>query len=228
MKRVSLVVIGSLMALLLGAAMAYSLLSPDIPMLVKPDLGVDLVYVYISAPISNQNLASLWRNSNSTLEASNMVFSYVVLLNITNYSNETVKISTFKAVIGPDVKMDENLRYAGSINPVVHDVREKLEVFGFDNTWMPKESRLIGLTGVNGSPEWFYRALNNSTIYMYGGVAGQVAYKRSWTTETGALKQVPLQRVEGDYLYNALLKDNQMLTLHHNGLDAAIVSRSQN
>jgi len=224
MKPQLMIVAGSLLALIIGLATAYPLFASDFPSLMSIETDVDVVYAYISATVSNTNITGLWRNQSSVLETSNQVFSYLIVLNVTNYSNESVRIDRLTAVIGPKVSATEGSLHAASINAVVIDSRQTSGSFPFDNTIMPYASKLIGLSGITGSPARFYEALNNN-IFLYGGIESQLAYRVSRLTIANSLKQVQLHNVGGDYLYNELLQENKMLRLFNGGLDVVIVAR---
>lgn len=225
MKTQLLIVAGSLLALIIGLATAYPLFASDFPSLMSIETDVDIVYAYISATVSNTNITGLWRNRNNISENSNQVFSYLIVLNVTNYSNESVRIDRLTAIVGPNVSASEGSLYAASVNAVVIDSRQTSGSFPFDNTVMPYTSKLIGLSGITGSPAVFYEALNRDNIFLYGGIEIRLAYRASRSTTANSLKQIRLRNVGGDYLYNELLQENQTLQLFNGGLDVIVVAR---
>jgi hypothetical protein len=223
-RRGILILVGvSLTALVLGLAVAYPLIVSDFPSLSKVDIGVEVLYAYISTPISNPNIIGLWRNASIGREANNLVFSYLVVLNVTNYSNESARVSTFATVVGPEVSSQGSLS-VHAVNSIIYDFREDSHYIGYNDVWNPHSSRLVGLTGLNGRPDTFYNALS-SAVYLYGGVSGKVAYSNSQTTAASDLRQVQLQAVDGGYLYNVLVDDNHMLQLSNSGLEVDVVPR---
>ncbi len=249
MKRSQIIMVaGILVALSLGLALAYPLYITGMPTFAKANMGLEVVYTYISAPLSNSSLTGLWRNSSDEWQADNVIFSYMIVMNITNYSNTSVQMIKLHAIVGPTISADADSGALSAANPVVNDERELMFGSGLSDTyWLPYESRLVSLTGMNGVPESFYNVLNgsgpvgsysvdslgthyllngSSGLFVYGRFEGQIAYSKSEGIHSTDLKQVQFQNVQGDYLYNNLLQDNQMLRLYFNGLDVQVVPRS--
>jgi hypothetical protein len=231
-----MIIIGSLAALLLGLAVAYPLLVSDLPSLSKADFGVDVAYAYIEPLESDSNLTGLyWNNSvveiqysgglpSAALKADGLVVSYLVVLNITNYSDDSARIKNFAIVVGPQISAGSD----GTVfadNPVLTDSRYLTYYPCWDEIWSPHTSRLIGLSGVAGVHEIPYASLNSSAVYLYGSAEGQVAYpNRGQSTSSYSLKHVQLQTVGNGYLYNTLINENQIL-LFYQGLDVSIGTR---
>ena len=231
-----MIIIGSLAALLLGLAVAYPLLVSNLPSLSKPDFGVDVAYAYIAPLKTDSNLTGLyWNNSvveiqyggslpSGALEADGLVVSYFVVLNITNYSDDSARIKNFDIAVGPQISAGS---HGGVIaeDPVLTDSRYLTYYPGWDEVWSPHSSRLIGLSGVTGVHEIPYASLNSSLVYLYGSAEGQVAYTNGGqSTVSYSLKQVQLQTVGNGYLYNTLINENQIL-LFYEGLDVSIGTR---
>src|SRR3989337_322203 len=109
MNRNAIIILaGSLTALVLGIAVAYPLLVSDFPSLSKVDLSVDVAYAYVEPVESNSNLTGLWWNNSvveinhgGAVQANGLVFSYLVVLNVTNLSNESALIRSFDVMVGP-------------------------------------------------------------------------------------------------------------------------------
>jgi hypothetical protein len=238
MKR-SLVIIvsGCLAALVLGLVVAYPLFVSSFPSLSKPDLSVDVSYAFIQPIGSNSTLAGFWWNESvvevnysggvpgGTIKADGIVVSYLIVLNVTNNSNESARIRNFDIIVGPQVSVgDGGSVFAG--NPVLTDSRHFTYLSVSDNeVWDPHSSKLIGLSGITGVHEVPYASLNESAIYLYGSAEGQVAYGNPSQDAKGyRLKQVQLQNVENAYLYNDLLNENQVL-LFYSGLTMSIGTR---
>jgi hypothetical protein len=235
MKGRTMIIIGSLAALLLGLAVAYPLLVSNLPSLSKADFGVDVAYVYIAPLKSDSNLTGLyWNNSvveiqhngglpSGALEADGLVVSYFVVLNITNYSDDSARIKNFDIMIGPQISGGSGGVIAE--NPVLSDSRHLTYYPEWDEVWSPHSSRLIGLSGVTGVHEIPYASLNSSLVYLYGSAEGQVAYTNGGQSAVSySLKQVQLQTVGNGYLYNTLINENQIL-LFYEGLDVSIGTR---
>jgi hypothetical protein len=231
-----MIIIGSLAALLLGLAVAYPLLVSSLPSLSKPDFGVDVAYAYIEPLESDSNLTGLyWNNSvveiqyswglpSAALKADGLVVSYFVVLNITNYSDDSARIKNFDIMVGPQISVGSGGAVLAE-NPVLTDSRYLTYYPCWDEVWSPHTSRLIGLSGITGVHETPYASLNGSVIYLYGRAEGQVAYTNGGQSASSySLKQVQLQTVGKGYLYNTLINENQIL-LFYQGLDVSIGTR---
>lgn len=236
MKGRTMIIAGSLAALFLGLVVAYPLLPSNLPSLSKADFGVDVAYAYIAPLKSDSNLTGLfWNNSvvdiqhngglpSGALESDGLAVSYFVVLNITNYSDDSARIKNFDIAVGPQISAGSD---GGIIaqNLVLTDSRYLTYYPGWDEVWSPHSSRLIGLSGVTGVHEIPYASLNSSLVYLYGSAEGQVASANGGRSAVSySLKQVQLQTVGNGYLYNALINENQIL-LFYQGLDVSIGTR---
>jgi hypothetical protein len=130
-------VLGVLAALSLGVALAYPLLVTQMPPLEKPDLGLIVVYTYISSPLNNSGLTGVWRNYSEPWQVENLIFNYMVVMNITNYSNTSVHVKTFAAMVGPNVTVTKESGWGGN-NLIVNDYREPSPL-AFSDSWLPYE-----------------------------------------------------------------------------------------
>jgi len=236
MKGRTMIVVGSLAALFLGLVVAYPLLVSNLPSFSKADFGVDVAYAYIEPLKSDSNLTGLyWNNSvveiqgsgglpSGAFQADGLVVSYFVVLNITNYSDDSARIKNFDIAVGPQISAGSDGRVSEE-NPVLTDSRYLTYYPGWDEVWNPHSSRLIGLSGITGVHEIPYLSLGGTLIYLYGSAEGQVAYTNGGQSTYGySLKQVQLQSVGNGYLYNILINENQIL-LFYQGLDVSIGTR---
>jgi hypothetical protein len=216
-------VAGIMIALTLGVALAYPLVA-DMPTLAKSDVDLAVVYTYVSAPISDSNVTGLYRNTSDGWQRENLIFSYMIVMNVTNNSDQTLRITSLRALLGPDISVaNSDGDSITARNLIVNDYREEAFPVGFNYIWQPHEFRLVSLSGMTGIPSLFYEALNSS-VWVLGGVEA-VDYTGGGTGKAMDLRQVSLQQtVQGNYLYNSILEDNQMLTLY--GLEAYIVPRT--
>jgi hypothetical protein len=231
------VVAGSLIALVLGLAVAYPLFTSSFPSFSKLDLKVDVGYVYIQPLNANSEPTGLWWNNSvvdvsysgglpgGATKADGLVVSYLIVLNVTNNSNEPARIRNFKVIVGPQISVGEG----GSVlagNPLLTDSRHYTFLSINDNEiWDAHSSRLIGLSAVTGVHEGPFDSLNGSSIYLYGSAEGQVAYGNPGQDAVGySLKQVSLQSLGNAYLYNTLITENQIL-LFYSGLTMSIATR---
>lgn len=236
MKGRAMIIVGSLAALFLGLVVAYPLLVSSFPSLSKADFGVDVTYAYIEPLKSDSNLTGFyWNNSiveiqgsgglpSGALEADGLVVSYLVVLNITNYSDDSARIRNFDIAVGPHISAGSDGGFVAE-NLVLTDSRYLTYYPMWDEVWRPHSSRLIGLSGVTGVHEIPYASLNGSLVYLYGSAEGQVAYTNGGqSTYSYSLKQVQFQSLGNDYLYNTLMNENQIL-LFYQGLDVSIGTR---
>ena len=236
MKGRTMIIVSSLAALFLGFVVAYPLLISNLPSLSKVDFGVDVAYTYIEPLKTDSNLTGLyWNNSvvetqysggllSGAVEADGLVVSYFVVLNITNYSDDSASIKNFDIAIGPQISAGSD---GGIIaqNLVLTDSRYLTYYPGWDEVWSPHSSRLIGLSGVTGVHEIPYASLNSGLVYLYGSAEGQVASSNGGqSAESYSLKQVQLQSVGNGFVYNTLINENQIL-LFYQGLDVSIGTR---
>jgi hypothetical protein len=147
----------------------------------------------------------------------------MIVMNVTNNSDQTLRINSLRALLGPDISCAGDGGAISARNLLVYDYREESFPVSFNNIWQPHQSRLVSLSGMTGIPSLFYEALN-SPVYVLGSVEA-VAYTGGGTGKATDLRQVSLQQtVQENYVYNSLLDDNQMLTLY--GLEAYIVPRT--
>ncbi|MGD6810017.1 MAG: hypothetical protein ACQCN3_10000 [Candidatus Bathyarchaeia archaeon] len=218
-----LMIAGVLVALSLGLALAYPLLANQMPTLETPELGLTVAYTYISSPLNNSGLTGVWRNSSNGWQVNNIIFSYLVVMNITNYSNVSVQVNTLQVMVGPSITVDQDSGMTSAHNLLVSEYRMKEFPLPFNDVWAPNESKLVYLSGMNGVPDAFYSVVNSGSVWILGRAEGKIAYQNSGGDSAYDLKQVPLQVTDGNYLYNSLLTDNQMLRLY--GLEAEVVPR---
>jgi len=104
-------------------------------------------------------------------------------------------------------------------------------VFEFDNVWEPYESRLILLNGsVNVGNLWKPDELlkdNELTLYtaLYNYVAERTVDGVKVNTDSIAveLMTIKLERIEGSYLFNAILSGDQRFAFDVSGIEVFIV-----
>jgi hypothetical protein len=223
MKRTQiLTAAGILVALSLGLILAYPLIATQMPTLAKPDIKVTVAYAFISTPLSNSTIPGLARDADDGWQTQNTVFSYLIVMNITNNSDQTIQINSLSALLGPSIS-----NAGGGIsaqNLLVNDLRTKDFGVAFNNMLAPHESRLVSLSGMTGIPIAFYDVLKRGDVYVLGSVDAVVAYQQSGFSSATDLRQIPLQTIPEGYLYNSLIGPNQMLTV--NGLTADVVPRN--
>jgi hypothetical protein len=234
MKHSSLVIAaGCLIALFLGLILAYPLIVEQASMVTKPVLGVDVVYAYVGNPQFDANVTGLYRNYSIPQEVVEIngvrygldvhAISYLIVLNITNYSNHLAYITNFDIMLGPRISRSDQ----GSIqadNLVLNDFRDMSRYLGSNTIWEVNQSRLIYFSGVVGVHDSTYDSLN-SLVYVYGHAEGRSYGGNAFYTGFD-LKQVQFQRFGDDYLYNNLVNEEQML-IFYSGMEMAIGTRQQ-
>lgn len=218
----SKLIIGGALALLLGLAFSIPLLVSDLKPRIAIDLTVDVKYAYFGDQPFTQNISGLWRNSSNSQEYQEHLISYIIILNITNNSDQTAYISEFTAAAGPEILVENGI--TSLHNPIVYDVRAIKYLPAWNEYWSPNSSRLIALTGTVSVHQYSYQALYSGTLTLYGYVEGR-AYDSDMYSHTFGLKQVQLQMFGHEFLYNALISGNQLLQIT-NSFDVSIQSGS--
>lgn len=240
-------ILGSLGALLLGIAVAYPFLATDLSLAPKTNLSVDVVYAYFGVQQFPSNVAGMWRNYSDTIERSYHIVSYLVVLNITNHSNQAARINDFTIYVAPQITVGNGSsvertdmlgqqRNATSdtgtsvsiVNPIVADIRHFDYSESWNEVWQPNSSRLIGLSGITEVQDNAYPSLQSGDVYLYGRAEGEAAYARSGRSEAYSIKRVQLEIVGDSSLYsafyNSVLRNDQYLGII-NGLDVYIHTR---
>jgi hypothetical protein len=215
-------ILGGLLALLLGLAFSIPLLISNLRPVTSIELITDVKYAYFSDQAFSQNISGLWRNASNPQEHEQHLISYIIVLNITNHSDKLAYVDEFEAAAGPviiavnhTVQMD---------NAVVYDVRTIKWFPGWDQYWQRNQSRLIALTGMVDVYETAYQSLTNGTMFLYGSVMARPYGEGTYSTGFG-VKQVQLQEYGREFLYNALISEDQILLIN-NGFDVSVQSRS--
>lgn len=223
---------GSIVALLLGVCLASPLLILNIGTIsltqtgIKPEITVDVAYAYFDILSANQNVTGLWRSSSDTRDTLPIV-AYLFVLNVTNYSNDTVEIDLLGVIPqkGPYINMTDIIAQNISITPnypILSDLRhfsDVPETLIFDNTLEAKQSRLIGVSGIQ--TVWSvtaFEALKTGQILLHAqasaGSGGGIV---------NSVKQVQLEIFEHEFLYNTIVSENQRLQISWvNGIDVFV------
>jgi len=239
--------LGSILALLMGVGVASPLLilnlgtiSP-IPTGIKPEIQVDVVYAYFDILSTNQNITGLWRNYSTPAEDPPIV-EYLFVLNLTNYSNYTVEIPVLgvKAQTGFDLyyypdPIPENQSILPTILPnysILSEYRyfdDSFNLVTFDNTMKPKQSRLIGLSGIQTVRSIkAFEAMKTGKIVLIAQTGAMInGSSRNSSGIVDNVKQVQFEIFENEYLYNILVLENQRMKISNaNEMDVTIESRS--
>lgn len=240
-------VLGSVIALTLGLAAASPILIPNLALTTKMQIEVDVVYAYFGVQDFTNSITGLWRNHTNPWEHTLQIVSYFIVLNVTNRSNKLALIGEFEVSAAPEILVHNGTDMIGSEklaekitvsptngegfgvakeNPILTDLRDLSRFYpGWSQYWAPNTSRLIGLTGmVEVSNIAAFDALQSGTIYLYGEAKGKPYGGGSLSTGF-SLKHIQLQIIGKEYLYNAILSENQILRMDSNGIDVFIETR---
>jgi hypothetical protein len=220
--RLKLILCG-ILALSLGLAFSIPLLLSNLKPRTSIDLIVDVKYAYFGDQGFSQNISGLWRNASKPQDIEEHLISYVIVLNITNHSDKVAYVDEFEAAAAPEILAESGTVTVIS-DAVVYDVRTIKYFPGWDQSWVPNQSRLVALTGTVGVFQTIYDSLINGTLYLYGRVQA-MAYGSGTYSEASGFKQVQLQEYGREFLYNALISGNQLLQIE-NGFDVSIRSGS--
>lgn len=247
MRLTTKVILGSVLGLALGLAAASPMLIPNLALPTKVQIEVDVVYAYFGVQEFPSDITGLWRNQSDSWENTLHIVSYFIVLNVTNHSDKLALIGEFEVSAAPEILVINGTDMIGSEklaeqttvspisgegfgvskeNPILTDLRDLSRFYpGWSQYWSPNESRLIGLTGiVEVSNIAAYDALQSGTIYLYGEAKGKPYEGGSLSTGFG-LKNVQLEIIGSEYLYNAMLSENQILRMDSNGIDVFIETR---
>jgi hypothetical protein len=232
-------ILGGAVALILGFAVAIPILVAYYTPTTSLQIEVDLVYAYLSVHQFNQNVTGLWINSSDPLQQGIGIISFFMVLNITNRSDRFADLTDFLVIAGPSISVTNTTvahpgGYSSSTgvsaeNPVVfYTLGDNINWY---SVWEPHQSRLIAVTGSVGTRGMSVIArslLENGfigPIYLYASARG---YPRDGGLVSSgySLKYVRLQAFGTEFLYNAVLSNNQRWSLDQNGIDVYIVTIS--
>jgi len=221
-------ILGSVIALTLGLAVASPILIPNLTLTTKVQIEVDVVYAYFGVQNFTSSITGLWRNYSSFRENDLHIISYLFVLNVTNPTDKLLILGEFTASAAPQIQVIQHLEEGLSIsetNTIASAFRDLSRYYpGWSQYWQPKRSRLIALSGIiENSNTAAYDALQTGSIYLFGRVEGKI-YGGGWA-DGYSLKHVQLQKIGNEYLYNTLLNENQILRLSLDGIDVFIETR---
>jgi hypothetical protein len=243
--------LGSILAMMLGLAVASPILVKNLELGGTVNIKVDVVYAYFVIQGFDRNITGLWRNLTDPFEGEFHVISYLIVLNVTNHSDGLATIGEFEASAAEEILVTNGTDKIGSEelartsnrsvtrngqpmplgfgvemeNTIVMDYRDLSEYYpGWSQYWSANSSRLIVLSGMRSIATIDYGALTNGTIYLYGEVKGQ-PFGGSSKSLAFSLKLAHLQRIGREYLFNSLLSDDELLQVDSNGLDAHVEVR---
>lgn len=248
--------LGSVVAMVFGLAAASPILVSNLALTKEIEIEVDVVYAYFAVQEFDGNVTGLWRNSTRQPWDPPRIVSYLIVLNVTNASDETALMGEFEASAAQGILVRDGTSEMGSLNysgvevnqsrpnvivnqstypgdgfsvqkhnVVVTAFRDLSRYYpGWSQYWPPKTSRLIALTGMMEVPDLVYAVLESRRVYLYGEVRGKRYGGGSWSTGY-SVKQVQLQMIENEFLYNALLNEDQVLRIDRNGIEVYVELR---
>lgn len=207
---------GSVIALLMGVCLASPLIILNIgtvpPELTgpRPEIGVDVAYVYIDILSENQNITGLWRDYNNSRQTLPVV-AVLFVLNITNYSDVQAEIDFVSAMASKSAFDMESFTQNGTITanyPIVRDslmFHDHAADFFFDNILEANQSRLIALSGIQiVQSTTAFEALKTGEIVLQGQSSAKLS-GASAATSSGIIndiKQVQLEISGSTFVYN--------------------------
>ena len=215
--RLKLILIVAL-ALAIGLAFSIPLLVINLKPATSVKLVVDVKYAYFGDQVFSENISGLWRNSSNSQEWEQQLMSYIMVLNITNNSNDVALVDELDVAAAPMITAENsNLQIQ---NAIVYDVRTIKFFPGWAQYWEPNESRLVALTGTVSIYPNMYQSLMSGSLYLYGRVVAH-AFGSGTSDSEFDLKQVQVQEYGSEFLYNALISGNQMIQIQ-NGYDVSV------
>lgn len=209
-----------LVALIAGLVLSVPLLLLNLnqtpkPTFERPFIALDVSYAYFSLHSYSPNVSGLSESSNF---AQSPLFQFVLVANITNYSNTEVFIdkitlygATFLNVTNTKSMFTlstSNIFFASKLAFNPSDEDNLLHALPYLGSHQSKLVALSGLTEVQNTT-----ALKVGSFYLGGKIDGSV---EDWHSTWGGSKQVQVQNFGNEYLYNNLLSSNQTLHLQGN------------
>ena len=256
MKSNIKLVLGSVIALMVGLTAASPMLVSNLALTSKIQIDADVVYAYFGVQEFSSNITGLWRNLTYAPWEPPRIISYFIVLKATNPSKETAIIGEFEVSAAEKILIHNGTGEIGSeeleanistsvptvyahastypsgegfgvakFNVILTDFRDLSRYYpGWSQYWPPNTSRLIVLTGMVEVSSLAYATLETGTIYLFGEVKGKPYGGGSWSTGY-SVKQVQLQIIEKEFLYNTTLSENQLFRIDNNGIEAYIETR---
>lgn len=236
--NIAIIFVVVLVALILSGAF-YIHLANTFAIPPKANISVEAVYAYVGHPTAN-NVAGLDYTNSQTNQAYTLS-SYIFVLKVTNNGAQMISLTQFRVYLAQQITENQIGLNDSNGNPapgglggpsfeikntIISDTRTGMQSGGFSNYLDAGKSRLIALTGMVSLDSFSLKYLQNGSLSIWGSAIGQTGYasgQSAWSAQSESandVRQVVLQDLSGDYLYNALLGQNQTLTI--NGLDATV------
>lgn len=228
MKKTVIIAAIGLAALLLGLFFASPLFLANLnhPAPKYPGgrayIGLDVVYAYFKLEPFNQNIPGLWRNLSDPSQVRESLTSYLIVLNITSYSNHVVYMESFEATAAKYMSSVNNKSYISqetiepflTSNRLTNGENDRLhQVYPTATRWAPYESRLVAFSGIEEVRNT--SVLQTGAFYIGGHVYGTPIDGIS--SQGAGSKLVHMSVLGNEFLYNDLLGPNQVLRFTWNG-----------
>jgi hypothetical protein len=244
---VNRLVIGSLLALILGLSVGMPVLFKTVTFGEPPKVYADIVYAYFSLLPSNQSVPGLQHEQ---------FLSFLFILNVTNLSNEVVAITRAQAVAAPQMKFIPttsggkqltNITFVTNVTALSNgewsnatQVRYEDNgsvAYGFTDTiatssenyegnlyyWSENASRLLVLSGILELPPWGLATMQNANIFLFSHVDGEAISNGVVAYGAYVIKGVQLENFgDREFVFNGLFQANE--TLHFDPTGVPIVS----
>ena len=226
MKTSIVIAVIGVVALLLGLFFALPLFTANLnpPALKYPGgrayIGLDVAYAYFKLEPFNQNIPGLWHNSSDPNQDS--LTNYLIIMNITNYSNKIVYMDSFEVAaannmssINTPTEISQSIfgtflecsRQTSGADDRLH------QVYPTATRWEPYESRLVAFSGIQEISNT--SLLQKGTFYMGGHVYGTPIDGIS--SQGAGSKLVRMSVLGNEFVYNALFGPNQELRFTWDG-----------
>ncbi|MGA2385490.1 MAG: hypothetical protein ABSG33_03035 [Candidatus Bathyarchaeia archaeon] len=214
-------------ALLIGVLLAYPLLTtnlnyaPPKNSIGRVRIGVDVVYAYFALD-PNQTDTGFWQSYGLNAEAG--IVNYLIILNVTNYSNETVYMDHF------DVDAAESYYSVNNQTTVISDIRSPFLECSRETTgeydrlhqvapaatrWESGESRLVAFSGTD---EITNTTLLRTGSFYIGGEAEGAPINGVASQAYGVGSKLIETTISGnEFIYNNLLFGNEILHFEYDG-----------
>ena len=180
-----------ILMLVLGSAVAALPLQSNFSLLDKYQIEAEVVYVYLKTFEVNENASGLWRV--------NMV-SYVVVLNVTNPTDKTIRMRDIDiglAGAGSVTKKDNGIT---AINSILRTYRY-FPQGSFDYFWQPHSSILVVFSGMREINPDFLQTDLDSYLEIRGRTAEDAYATSDWIVKSLEMKAIG----ESEYVYNIML-----------------------
>jgi hypothetical protein len=238
LKRILIIV--SLLALILGIIVGTPFLLQNLSLGEHPKVYAEVVYASFQFQDYNSNI--IGRQGDKWL-------TYVLVLNVTNLSNQLVMVNNFDVMVADQIEFlqsttnnnttvineypnastsnDEiQVSYNSSIGIGAKDPVSRSENFlpGNDYYWDANQSRLMAFTGSLGVSSLVFGGFVGGSILVFSHVYGQVYESQQSIQGAYVIKRIEMQVSQNStFVYNSLLGPNEYLWISKDGAGVSII-----